>query len=181
MKGIVFTEFLEMVEDHFSLRMVDDILQQAQPPSGGAYTAVGTYPHAEMVALVTALSLKAQMPVPDLLRAFGRHLFGRFARLYPRFFNGVDDPLVFLAGIESIIHAEVLKLYPDAELPRFTVEHHDAHQLVLIYRSPRQMHELALGLMEGCVDHFGQPVRIAGTPAPEHGADAFRFELVRHA
>ncbi len=45
MKGVVFTEFIEMVEDQFSADMVDDIIDDAQPPSGGAYTAVGTYDH----------------------------------------------------------------------------------------------------------------------------------------
>ena len=45
MKGIVFTEFLEMVEDKFSADMVDDIIDDCDLASGGAYTAVGTYPH----------------------------------------------------------------------------------------------------------------------------------------
>lgn len=46
MKGIVFTEFVDMVEAQFSADMVDDILDDAAPASGGAYTAVGTYDHA---------------------------------------------------------------------------------------------------------------------------------------
>ena len=54
MKGIVFTEFLEMVEDRFSLDMVDDLIDDCDLPSGGVYTAVGTYSHEEIVALVSA-------------------------------------------------------------------------------------------------------------------------------
>lgn len=181
MKGVVFTEFMEMVEDHFSLRMVDEIIEDAAVPSGGAYTAVGTYPHEEMVALVTALSRRSGMPLPDLLHAFGRHLFGRFARLYPRFFEGQTDTLRFLAGIEDIIHAEVLKLYPDAQLPRFAVEHQDEHRLVLVYRSPRHMPELALGLIEGCIDHFGQSVTVRSNPVDDGDQRSVRFELLRHA
>lgn len=42
MKGVVFTAFLEMVASQFSEDMVDDIIDAAQLPSGGAYTAVGT-------------------------------------------------------------------------------------------------------------------------------------------
>ena len=122
MKGIVFTEFLEMVESRFSFDMVDDILDDARPASGGAYTAVGTYPHDEMVALVSALSARSGLAVADLLRAFGAHLFGRFVQGYPDFFARVDNAFDFLAGIEDIIHAEVRKLYPDAELPHFTIE-----------------------------------------------------------
>lgn len=40
MKGIVFTEFLEMVESHHSADMVDDIIDAARLVSGGIYTAV---------------------------------------------------------------------------------------------------------------------------------------------
>ena len=41
MKGIVFTEFLEMVEERYSAEVMDQILLGAKLPSGGAYTARG--------------------------------------------------------------------------------------------------------------------------------------------
>jgi len=41
MKGIVFTEFLEMVENKFSPELADRIIEGAEVPSGGVYTAVG--------------------------------------------------------------------------------------------------------------------------------------------
>lgn len=63
MKGIVFTEFLEMVADKFSADTVDTIIEEADPPSGGAYTAVGTYDFAEMASLVTKV-LPALQPLP---------------------------------------------------------------------------------------------------------------------
>ena len=117
MKGVVFTEFLEMVEAKWSLEMVDQLIERAKPPSGGVYTAVGTYAPAEMVALVSALSEATDMPIPDLLKAFGGHLFGTFARNYPQFLEGRDTSFAFLESVESVIHVEVRKLYPDAELP----------------------------------------------------------------
>ena len=59
MKGMVFTEFLEMVESTFSADMVDDIIDDSAPPSGGAYTSVGTYDHQELVGMVTASPARA--------------------------------------------------------------------------------------------------------------------------
>ena len=47
MKGVVFTEFIEMVEDKFSADIADQIIEEADLPSGGVYTSVGTYDHAE--------------------------------------------------------------------------------------------------------------------------------------
>jgi hypothetical protein len=179
MKGVVFTEFLEMVESSFSARMVDEIIEDAQPASGGAYTAVGTYAHEEMVAMVGALSTRSGIPVPDLLRTFGHHLFGRFAATHPRFFNDATGALPFLAGIEDIIHAEVLKLYPDAQLPRFEVEYHDAGRLVLLYRSSRHFEDLAEGLIRGCVDHFGEALTVQREQLTHEGASLERFVLTR--
>ena len=56
MKGIVFTEFLELVEDKFGLEMVDSIIANSNLESNGVYTAVGTYSFSEMLQLLQNLS-----------------------------------------------------------------------------------------------------------------------------
>jgi hypothetical protein len=96
MKGIVFCEFVEMLENQFTPEMADEIISGAQLTSGGAYTSVGTYDHHEMLALVTRLSEKTGKPVSDLVEAFGRYLFGRFFELYPAFFENIDGAFGFL-------------------------------------------------------------------------------------
>ena len=42
MKGIVFTEFLEFVEDQMGPDMVDTIIDDCELSTGGAYTGQGT-------------------------------------------------------------------------------------------------------------------------------------------
>src|SRR5690242_11099428 len=96
MKGMVFAEFLEMVEEKFSPDMVDRIIDGAELESGGAYTTVGTYDHQEMIALVTCLSRETGTSASDLIRTFGEHLFGRFHRLFPNYFQGVSSAFDFL-------------------------------------------------------------------------------------
>ena len=179
MKGMVFTEFLEMVEVCYSADMVDDIIGDAQPASGGAYTSVGSYDHVEMVALVSALSTRTDTPVPALLKAFGRHLFGRFAQGFGQFFVQSTDAFHFLSGIDKVIHAEVAKLYPDAELPRFHIERHTGSELVLVYRSRRHFEDLADGLIQGCIDHFGGGIQVSRTTLGEGDSRAERFVLTR--
>ena len=41
MKGMVFIEFLELVEEKFGLEMVDNIIEQSNLESEGVYTLVG--------------------------------------------------------------------------------------------------------------------------------------------
>ena len=165
MKGMVFTEFLEMVEAKFSADMVDDIIADSDLPNGGAYTSVGTYDHAELVKMVVALSQRADIPAPTLVQVFGEHLFGRFNVLYPSFFAGITSALDFLEGIETVIHTEVRKLYPDAQLPQFECTR-SADGLHMRYSSPRHFGDLAEGLIKGAVAHFGGGIDVVRHAQP---------------
>jgi hypothetical protein len=177
MKGIVFTEFLELVEDQFGLEVADHIIQASDLPSGGVYTSVGTYDHHELLQLVNHLSTAAQVAVPDLLRTFGEYLFGRFVVGYPRFFEGVQTTFHFLMQIDSHIHTEVRKLYPDAELPRFEYKRLAADHLELLYHSSRPLADFAEGLIRGCIKHFREQIELERVDLPnEHGTTA-RFLL----
>ena len=124
MLGIVFTEFAEMVEQEFSPDLLDELLTNLEDelPSNGVYTAVGKYHHTEMLQLVTHLSKMVDIPLPDLVRTYGRHLFGRFTVRYPMFFEDVSDSFDFLERVETHIHREVRKLYETSELPRFPLQ-----------------------------------------------------------
>jgi hypothetical protein len=182
MKGIVFTKFIEMMESTWSVDLAEQIIGESNLPSGGVYTAVGTYPHTEMVAMVMKLSEHTGMSPPELLRAFGRFLFGQFTKLYPAFFVGKTSSIDFVASIESVIHVEVRKLYPDADLPRFEVKEHRPDFLEIVYRSDRHLGDLALGLMESCVVHFGEDgeVRVEKEPLQEPG-DPVCFRMTRQS
>jgi hypothetical protein len=154
MKGIIFTEFLTMVEKKFNMDMVDDIIESEKLSSGGAYTAVGTYDHREMNMLVGKLSEKTGIPLPDLLQAFGEYLFTTLATSYPTFLTNANGLIDFLMSIENYIHIEVLKLYPDAELPRFQSVLLDENTLELYYQSERHYGDLAHGLILGAITYY---------------------------
>lgn len=177
MKGIVFTEFLDFVSKRYGADTADDIIDASELPTGGAYTAVGTYSHAEMAALCSALAEHTGEPVADLLRGFGTHLSATFARGYPAFFSRSGHFFDFLESIEAHIHVEVHKLYPDAELPTFKVEQRAPTRLVMEYRSPRRMADLAEGLIVGTARQFGVEARVRTTPIEGSDGEAVRFVI----
>lgn len=160
MKGVVFTEFLEMVDAKFSYDITEHIIEAAKLPSGGVYTAVGTYDHAEIVALVTQLSKATNIPVADLLRAFGHHLLYRFVAGYPQFFEGITCSLDFMQRVDGYIHVEVRKLYPEAQLPTLECELSAPGVLKVTYKSNRPFADLADGLIAGCVEYFNDGVTV---------------------
>ena len=181
MKGIVFTEFLDMVAQRFSEELVDDMIADARLPHGGAYTSVGTYPHGEMVALVGSMSNRTQLSVDALLEVFGHHLFGRFYQSYPQFMDSKADPLEFLMGIETIVHTEVRKLYPDAQLPEFETQRIAANEIAMNYRSVHDFSSLALGLIKGCAEHYRCELGVTRTSSTkrENGVTV-DFSVIRH-
>lgn len=179
MKGLVFTEFMEMVEQKFSANMVDDIIDASDVSSGGAYTAVGTYPHSEMVALVQSLSAQTGIAVPALIKTFGHYLFGRFVTLYPLFFENAPDAFDFLESIENHVHTEVRKLYPDAELPTFETTRDGARELIMIYSSRHPFAALAEGLIEGCLEHYQVAAKVEAFDRSAGKGTAVEFHITR--
>ena len=85
---------------------------------------------------------------------------------YPVFFEHKNS-FEFLKTIDSHIHVEVKKLYPDAELPRFQYKE-SQNTLELEYSSERKLHMFALGLMEKTIDHYGEDINIELLDAGEN-------------
>lgn len=170
MKGIVFTEFLGMVEEKFGYEMVDAIIQQSDLPSGATYTAIGTYSHAEIVELIINLSKNTGLEVDQLLHEFGKYLFQTFLKAYPVFFESCENGFAFLESIDKHIHVEVRKIYPDATLPKFVTKRSN-NVLSMHYISERKMSALAEGLIESSMVHFGHEFLIEKSFLNEDGSE----------
>ncbi|WP_127471532.1 heme NO-binding domain-containing protein [Thiomicrorhabdus aquaedulcis] len=160
MKGIVFSEFIELVEEKFGFEMADDIIEKSNLASGGAYTSVGTYDHHELLELVTHLSAQTGISVEDLVKTFGEHLLVRFSEGYPMFFESVNNCFQFLDTIENKVHVEVKKLYPEAELPTFDSRIESDNRMHLVYTSKRPFSALAYGLIKGSATYYGENIHI---------------------
>jgi hypothetical protein len=99
--------------------MVDDLIDSCELASEGAYTSVGTYDSAELVA----------------------------------------------------------KLYPDAELPVFSFDDTDPQHFVLNYESSRGFADLAQGLIEETMQHYGEDFTIERTDSEQGDKHLCRFVL----
>ncbi|WP_397302621.1 heme NO-binding domain-containing protein [Nonlabens ulvanivorans] len=171
MKGIVFTEFLDLVEEKFGLGMVDQIIEQSELPSNGVYTSIGTYSFAEMLQLIQNLSANTGLSIDQLLLAYGEHFFNVIENSYPGLLATYKDPIEMLSSIENHIHIEVRKIYPDAELPTFEVLEKSDQHLVMIYKSSRAMHHFGLGLMNRTFAHFEMTSNIQIEKIKEDGTE----------
>jgi len=179
MKGIIFTEFLEMVDAKFDPETTERIIDMVDVPSGCAYTAIGTYDHTELIQLVVALSKETKSEVTDLVRAYGFYLFERFVRTYPRFFSGIKDAFTFMEGVESIVHTEVRKLDEAANPPRILCTRESGERMEVIYESERCLADAAHGLILGCIDYYGEDVELERSNLDDESGKRVRFLLTR--
>jgi hypothetical protein len=181
MKGVVFTELLEMVEAQFGMEIADQIIESADLPSGGAYTAVGTYDYHEVLQLVSQLSQAVAVDPATLVQAFGQHLFGRLAAAYPMLFEGIEDTQALLLRVDDFIHVEVHKLYPEAELPKVLARSLPHGQLEVSYSSTRPFADLAEGLIRGCAAHFQEAILLEREDLSDPPGTAARFVVSMQA
>jgi hypothetical protein len=158
-KGIVFTLLERAVAQDYGDDAWDDLLDGAGLV--GAYTSLGDYPDDDLRRLVEQASRTLGLPPQDIIRWFGRSALPALATSYPGFFQDHPNTRSFLRTLNEIIHPEVRKLYPGADLPWFDFQETPEGDLMMGYVSHRKLCAFAEGLIEGAAAHFGESVSIA--------------------
>lgn len=178
MKGVVFTQFLEMVEDKFGFDASDEMIEKSGV--NGVYTQAGNYPPSELFDMVKALSQITGVSVEDLVFTYGEHLFEVLIKIYPEPIKAYNSSFEFISHVEQVVHPEVKKLYPDSDLPSFELVSKDENCLKIIYKSTKPLMDFAKGLMVGCAKHYGENIEVSyDRPTHENGEFNALFTLVK--
>jgi len=159
MKGVIFNLLESLVIDRFGDAIMEQIYEQAEfssdvPP----FIGPETYPDSDLIAFVSLLSEKLNLPVDDLIYEFGKFMLPVLADKYPVFFQDMESPIEFLKSVNDIIHVEVKKLFDGATPPSITVENVNQNQAEIHYVSKRKLCRLLEGLLEGVAEHFDKNI-----------------------
>lgn len=154
MKGFIFTNFFDFVEESHGLEMIDEMIRETDLPTEGVYSPFNSYDFAELVTLLSWLSQKTNVKEEVLLEQLGVFVFPYLMCKHAYITQKYSDPLDFFSGIQNHIHIEVKKLYEDADLPTFKVENRTDKTLTLIYISTRGLTYFAIGLIKEAFNHF---------------------------
>lgn len=160
MKGVIFTEFVDYMTDRYGLPVTNDVIDESDLPSRGAYTAVGDYDVQEFERMLARLSEQTITPPSMLMREYGYRLFFQLADIYPHYASG-SDPFDLLASANEYINVEVRKLYPDAVLPELTHRMLSSSQMLVVYKCKQGLGDLIEGLIQGCFDYYRQEAIIS--------------------
>lgn len=170
MKGIIFNLAEEVVTDGHGEDAWDDLVDASGVE--GVYTSLGSYPDDDLHRLVTAATNALDVPAADVLRSIGIGAMPLLAARYPGFFAPHVSTRPFVLTLNDIIHPEVRKLYPGADVPEFDFDESDPDVLVVTYRSSRKLCALAEGFLAGAATHYGQTVHLQHDQCMHEGHDS---------
>lgn len=167
MKGIVFNLLEQVVVDEFGEKTWDSLLEASKLE--GAYTAVGSYADEDLLKLVSAASSALGKSADEIVQWFGRAAIPLLFQRYPQFFKEHSATKPFVLTLNEVIHPEVRKLFPGADVPQFDFETPAQNQVALSYVSHRKLCSFAEGLIEGAAAHYGENVSIEQTECMKRG------------
>ena len=175
MKGIVFNLLQNVVQDEYGEDTWDSLLEGAG--LDGAYTSLGNYSDRDLGTLVAGASKALGLPPEAVVRWFGVKALPLLAKSYPPFFDPHHSARSFLLTLNDVIHPEVRKIYPGAQVPVFGFDTSSDSVLVMEYRSARRLCALAEGFIEGAAIHYGEDVSIQQSRCMNRGDEACVFRL----
>lgn len=175
MKGVVFNLLEEVVTRHHGASTWDSLLDSAS--LDGAYTSLGSYPDQHVLALVDAAAAALGVNPAEVLRWFGREAMPVLADRYPAFFAPHRTTRPFLLSLNSIIHPEVRKLYPGADVPVFRFSDDAGGALLMEYESARKLCALAQGFVEGAASHYEEKVEFEHLRCMHRGDASCLFHI----
>ena len=177
MKGIIFNLLEDFIIESLDEEQYEAILAECELQTAEPFVGPGTYPDEDLLAIVNKTVQAMGISQADALRAFGKFHIPKLAEKFPDFMTPHKHPKSFLKTIESIVHTEVKKLYPDAKLPQFSYKDPSDKRLTILYKSDRKFCHLVEGLIEGVAEYYDSPIRYKQTKCMLAGEEVCEFNL----
>lgn len=177
MKGVIFNLLESFVVENFGEEKYEDILFETKLLTQEPFVDAGIYPDEDFLAIVGKTCDKLGITVDEACHAFGKYCFKELVGLYPVFLKGISDAKSFIEVVDGVIHVEVLKLYPDAELPKFDYKSDSEKTLNIKYTSPKKLCQFMEGIIHGCAEYFNEEVKIKQSCCYHKGDDHCMLHL----
>jgi predicted hydrocarbon binding protein len=169
MHGVVFTELKSFVTETYGEEAWQSILDSADTGTT-IYLPTSRYPDEEALAIVAAASEATGVPVPDLLEAFGEYLADSLMTMYAAQIDDEWDVFDLLERIETQIHT-VLRMQDDEiDPPELACERTGEEEVVIDYRSDRELCDLGRGLVAGVAEAYDRPLSVLERQCMHDGA-----------
>jgi len=180
MKGLFFTELVELVETDYGFAVLDQVIRTAVPPTDGVYTSMCSYNAEEFFGLVEALAVDMKQPSSTFLRSFGRHFFRCLLDRNEKLLDNYSSAIKALQDVNELVRATRIFSFehrpPKAE---FAEVGPAAWQLTIRTKLPVQ--DIILGALEACIARYGEPLEVSRTDVQTDNTITTRFDITPKA
>lgn len=177
MKGIIFNIFEQFICENWSVETYEAVFARCPLKTKEPYVGPLSYPDSDLAVILSKTCEMLDIELDEGLKRFGAFAFEKLQAKYPELVSEHAGARNFLMTIDSVIHTEIKKLYPDAQTPRFTYLDLSDTQLVMNYQSKRQMCALVEGLIQGVAKHFNTEIQCEHTKCIKRGDELCEFDL----
>lgn len=156
MKGIFFTELIDMAEREYGSQTVEKVISLLDVGENGVFNPSFDYPFEQFFELLKLLSSQVRISSSDISKNFGEYLFSRLVILFRPQFAGNSDIFQFLEKIDYFIHIEMQEVFPHKGISGFRAERISENTFRVCYESKQELIDLAIGLFMGCQKFFNE-------------------------
>ncbi|HXY77609.1 MAG TPA: heme NO-binding domain-containing protein [Candidatus Acidoferrales bacterium] len=164
MKGTIINGLEELVTQKFGTKQWEASLKIAGIPESRVYGTFEDVPDSEMLSLFNAVSEAVDLPLDEVIDAFGEYWSTVYApRVYAAYYVGAKNARDLLLRMDDI-HMAMTKTLKSARPPRFRYEWRGDKHLIMHYQSARGLVALMAGLVRGVGKYYKEQlgIRIAG-------------------
>ncbi|TMO60438.1 heme NO-binding domain-containing protein [Pseudoalteromonas aurantia] len=176
MKGVIFRGLESLVIEKCGMAVWDTLLEK-NAPEDRVYISVQSYPDDELVGLAQYVAVALQLPIAEVLKAFGEYLFGYLLPRHSTIIAKFDGFVSLIMSIDSVIHSEVAKLYQEPNLPKIRCKVIEDGLILMHYYSSRKLCLCAEGLIYGAAAHYNMTVTLKHIECMHKGADECAIEV----
>lgn len=180
MKGLFFTELLELIETDYGLAVVDQVIRTAVPTTDGVYTSMGVYDSKEFFGIIEALALEMNQPRSTFLRWFGRHFFRCLVDRHDRLLDNYPSAINAMQDVNSLVRTT--RIFPFDDQPpeaEFMAAGPAAWRLTIRARLPIQ--DMVMGALEACIACFDEPLEVSRNDVRAGDEITTRFDITPKA
>ncbi|PKQ63882.1 hypothetical protein BZG02_07655 [Labilibaculum filiforme] len=161
MKGIFFTEFLEMIEKDYGLSLAEKIISDLGVGNNGVYEAIADYPYNQFVEMCDLLSFELRISVSDVVKNFGEYLFSRLVILFRPSFAGNSNIFDFLGKMDEFMHGKIQENFMQVDIPHFRAIKINDSTFQMSFQTEKILVDLAIGLFMGCQRFFNEELTLS--------------------
>jgi len=158
MKGVILRCLQEIVENRYGKDVWEEALKKADVEDLKVLP-VDNIDDSIALAIFKNLCEITGEGVQGIAEEFGRYWINVYSqRLYKTFYNESDTAMDFILKIDEI--HQIMTKNIGTNPPRFKYEWKDDRTLLMKYKSRRNLIDLAVGLLKGVAEYYGEDIQI---------------------